>query len=277
MDSYHKKKERLYNTIENLTKKDIIVAFSGGVDSSLLLKLVSEKAKNQKVRVYAVTVQTKLHPVGDLEIAKKVAAETGTIHKILQVDELDEAGISDNPVNRCYLCKKYIFTQLVDYAKTLDITTIVEGTNADDLKVYRPGIQAIRELNVNSPLADSDFTKEDVRKMAKEYKITVADRPSTPCMATRFPYNTKLSYDAMRQIEKGEIYIRELGFYNVRIRLHKDIARIEVDKSDINRLMEQSEVVIHYLKELGFTYITIDLDGFRSGSMDYKLTDNPKD
>ncbi len=271
MNSFEEKVNRLSEKMDQLCREDVAIAFSGGVDSSLVLKLASEKAKIHQTKVYAVTVHTKLHPVGELEVSKAVAKETGAIHKIFEVDELQNAGILNNPENRCYLCKKFIFTQLVNFAAGLKINNILEGTNADDLKVYRPGIKALRELKVNSPLADAGMTKIDIRQLAKEYNITVADRPSAPCMATRFPYNTPISYEKMVPIEKGENYLRELGFYNVRIRIHDDIARIEVDGKDLEKFMQLRVDIIKELKDLGFEYVTLDLEGFRSGSMDYKL------
>ncbi len=271
MHSFEEKVQHLNEHMAQLCSEDVIVAFSGGVDSSLILKLAAEKAKVTGAKVYAVTVHTKLHPVGDLEVAKKVAQETGAIHKIFEVDELQSAGILNNPENRCYLCKKFIFTQLLQLAQELHVNHIVEGTNADDLKVYRPGIQALKELQIISPLAQAGFTKQDIRALAKTYGVTVANRPSAPCMATRFPYNTALSYDKMTQLEKGEEYIRSLGFYNVRIRLHNDVARIEVDAQDMDKLLMERNKIITELKALGFIYITIDMEGFRSGSMDYKL------
>lgn len=271
MNNYQNKKNQLFKSIEKYTKADIIIAFSGGVDSSLLLKIACEAARKAQTKVYAVTVHTKLHPVADVDIARRVAKEAGAIHEIFQVDELQSAGILSNPVNRCYLCKKFIFTQLKDFAQKLNVTTIAEGTNEDDLHVYRPGIQALRELNIISPLADAGLTKAEIRKMAAEYGVTVAKRPSAPCLATRFPYHTKLSYSMMQQVERGEEFIKNLGFYNVRIRVHNDIARIEVDEKDMDRFVGHRIEIIRYLKDLNFDYITVDLQGFRSGSMDDKI------
>jgi len=277
MNSFEERVDKLNQHIASLCKEDVIVAFSGGVDSSLVLKLAVEKAKANNKKVYAVTVHTKLHPVGDVEVSKRVAEETGAIHKIFEVDELSNAGILNNPENRCYLCKKFIFTQLVAFATELGIHSILEGTNADDLNVYRPGIQALKELDIISPLAKAGLTKLDIRFLAKEYGITVANRPSAPCMATRFPYNTALSYEKMEKLEKGENFLRNLGFYNVRIRLHDDIARIEVDDNDMDKFMGLRNTVISKIKALGFNYVTVDLEGFRSGSMDYKIVTNKEE
>lgn len=271
MDQYFLKQHKLMEIMDNYTNQDIIIAFSGGVDSSLLLKIACELASKKNNKVYAVTIHTTLHPMNEVKIAKQMADEAGAIHSIVQVDELQDAGIIGNPVNRCYLCKKYLFTKLREMAKNLQIEIIMDGTNEDDLHVYRPGIQALRELEIISPLAEMGITKADIRKMAEEYGLSVAKRPSAPCLATRFTYGTELTYEKMQSVEKGEEYVKTLGFYNVRIRVHEDIARIEVDSDDIIKLLEHREDIVSYLKNLGYGYVTVDLEGFRSGSMDYKI------
>jgi uncharacterized protein len=270
--TYKEKKKKLLGLIDEYAKQDIAVAFSGGVDSSLLLKIVCEATKKWGTKVYAVTMHTKLHPMKDVEIAKKVAAEVGAEHEILYVDELAQAGIENNPENRCYLCKKFLFTKAKEVAEQKGVTVILDGTNEDDLHQYRPGIQALKELGVCSPIAAAGMTKEEVRKLAKEYEISVSNRPSTPCMATRFPYGDALSYEKMNQLEEGEEYLRGKGFYNVRLRLHGDILRVEVDEESMEKLLSIKKEVTAYFKGLGFLYITLDLEGFRSGSMDIKIT-----
>lgn len=271
--NYNDKKRNLIEIIERISENDVVVAFSGGVDSSLLLKLFSEASKKSGNRVYAVTANTKIHPVKDIEIASRVAAEMGAEHRIVTIDELREAGIENNPVDRCYRCKKSIFNKIIQLANDEGIYTVAEGTNYDDLGMYRPGIRAIRELGIKSPLAEAGFTKEEVRKFAAEYGISVSERPSTPCMATRFPYGVKLDYESIRKVEDGEIWLRENGFYNVRIRVHGNIARIEVDKKDMNLVIDKKDEITEYLKKLGYDYITLDLEGFRSGSMDIHIKD----
>ena len=268
---YDDKKSALLEEISEYTKKDVILAFSGGVDSSLLLKLLCQAALINKTRVYAVTIHTTLHPVYEIAIAKQVAQEAGAIHSVIEVDEMAEAGITDNPMDRCYRCKKYLFTRLKKMAEERLIDTMLEGTNEDDLHVYRPGIRAVQELGIKSPLAEVHMTKAEVRRMAKEYGISVAMRPSTPCLATRFPYGTRLSYENMQKVEQAEDYLRKMGFYNVRLRVHDEIARIEVDAKDMDKLLTNRMEVIAYLKSLGYSYVTLDLEGFRSGSMDIQV------
>lgn len=251
--------------------ENLCVAFSGGVDSSLILKAAVKAAGKGGSRVYAVTFDSRLHPSCDLEIARRVAAELGGIHKVIHVNELEQEAIRMNPVDRCYLCKRHLFMNLKQMAESLGAKTVMDGTNEDDRHVYRPGIRALKELEIVSPLAQLHITKEEVKTMAKAWGISVASRPSMPCMATRLPYNTPIDYDILKQIEKGEGYLRELLGGNVRLRLHGNVVRIEADKTSFGKLLEYGDEIVKRLKELGFIYITMDLEGFRSGSMDVGL------
>lgn len=272
---YEEKKTRLKKQIQIYADEGCIVAFSGGVDSSLLLKLVCEAAGNAARpgagKIYAVTMQTRLHPVCEIEHARKVAEEIGAAHMVISVDELEEAGIRQNPTDRCYRCKKQLFMKILQAASRLEIPNILEGTNEDDLHVYRPGLKALRELGVISPLADAGFTKSDVRRLAEEYGLSVSDRPAVPCLATRFPYGTSLSYEELHKVEQGETYLKSFGLYNVRLRIHDGIARIEVDTEEFPILFKHRKEIISYVKDLGYSYVTLDLEGFRSGSMDINI------
>ena len=241
--TYEEKKEKFYDKMRE---------YSGGVDSSLLL-MAAKKCMEGEKKIYAVTFDTMLHPSCDLETARKVAGEAGVIHEVIYLNELEQAEIRFNPVNRCYLCKKALFQRLKDFAAQKGVSLILEGTNEDDLHVYRPGLQAIRELGILSPLADTGFTKEEVRRLAGELGVSVASRPSTPCLATRLPYGAEI---------KPEI---------VRLRLHGDIARIEIPCEKFPEFLEKREEIVKNLKNMGFSYITLDIQGFRSGSMDENL------
>lgn len=310
---YKKKKNLLLKNIRGLARQGLAVAFSGGVDSSLLLTLCCEAGKDltddaegtgpdpacDQVRkdhtdaaeriserisepdsppaapgtrqgplVYAVTFLTRLHPAADLEIARRVARQTGAEHVVLSADELDEAGIENNPADRCYRCKKLLFQKLSAFAREHGIRLLLDGTNADDLTVYRPGLRALKELGVLSPLADAGFSKEDVRRMASEYGIPVADRPSAPCLATRFPYGTKLDYALLRKVDDAEGRLRDMGFSTVRVRIHRDIARLEIEPSDMPRALALRDEILLCIQKTGVDYVTLDLAGFRSGSMD---------
>lgn len=190
---------------------------------------------------------------------------------ILEIDELEMEEIRSNPVNRCYLCKRNLFRTLMAFAKEKGVEVLAEGTNEDDLHVYRPGIQAVRELGIRSPLAEAGLTKEEVRRLAAACGISAASRPSTPCMATRLPYGARLDYEILKKIEAGEEILRRMIGGNVRLRLHGQVVRIETDPERFSLALEKREEVVRQLKELGFVYITLDLEGFRSGSMDVGL------
>ena len=265
------KTEQLEAIIDELTDQDMALAFSGGVDSSLLLKMAADRAAKKGTKVWAVTFNSRLHPSCDLENARKVAGELGGIHVILEIDELEMEEIRSNPVNRCYLCKRNLFRTLMAFAKEKGVEVLAEGTNEDDLHVYRPGIQAVRELGIRSPLAEAGLTKEEVRRLAAACGISAASRPSTPCMATRLPYGARLDYEILKKIEAGEEILRRMIGGNVRLRLHGQVVRIETDPERFSLALEKREEVVRQLKELGFVYITLDLEGFRSGSMDVGL------
>ena len=261
-------REMLQARMRELVSEDICLAFSGGVDSSLLLKVAADAAAETGKKVYAVTFDSRLHPSCDLRIARQVAGELGGIHQVMEVDELEQEEIRMNPVNRCYLCKRHLFMTLKKLAGEKGVRRILDGTNEDDMHVYRPGIRALKELGIISPLAELHITKEAVKGMASEYGISVASRPSTPCMATRLPYNTRIDYDVLDRIAQGEAYLRDVLPGNVRLRLHGGIARLEVDNEAFARLLDMRADVVRQLKGLGFTYVALDLEGFRSGSMD---------
>lgn len=265
------KKIKLENRMAEYAREDICLAFSGGVDSSLLLKAAADAVSATGRDVYAVTFDSRLHPSCDLEIAERVAGELGGIHEVITVDELEQEEIRSNPINRCYLCKRHLFGSLKAFAQKKRIRFILDGTNEDDLHVYRPGIQALAELEIESPLAKLHITKEEVKELARAYGISVASRPSTPCMATRLPYNTEIRYEILENISAGEAYLRERLGGNVRLRLHGDIARIELDKTSLPKAVAMADDIVVYLKQLGFLYITLDLEGFRSGSMDVHI------
>lgn len=258
----------LRGRMAELTKEDICVAFSGGVDSSLLLKAAVKAAGKNHTKVYAVTMRTRLQPGRDMEIAAQVAGECGAEHVILYLDESREERILENLRERCYYCKSFLFQELKRWAKEHGITVLLEGSNRDDLEVYRPGLRAVKELGVQSPLAELGITKAEVRQMAGALGVSVASRPSAPCMATRLPYGTRLDFQVLDRLAAGEDRMRGLGFDVVRLRLHGDILRLEVASERIADAVALRENITAALRELGFHYITLDMEGFRSGSMD---------
>lgn len=262
------KREHLLKRLQEDAKAPVCLALSGGVDSALLAALIGGCAKKHGTKAYGVTFDTVLHPACDLPAAKKSAKESGLIHKVISINELEFADIRMNPKNRCYLCKKGLFQKLKEFSEEHQIHTVYEGTNQDDLSQYRPGFQAVKELGIQSPLADAGLTKAEIRKWAAELGISAAGRPSSPCMATRLPYGTKLDLLTLRKIEAAEEAVKALGFPVVRVRLHGDVARVEVEKKDIEKAAAQGAAIVRLLKSLDFKYVTLDLEGFRSGSMD---------
>ncbi len=270
-DQIKQKLSELEQYFARMAPEGICLAFSGGVDSSLLLKVAADTASCLGGQVYAVTFDSRLHPSCDLEIARRVAGELGGIHEVILVDELEQEEIRNNPVDRCYLCKRHLFQSLKNFAAARNARIIVEGTNEDDMHVYRPGIRALKELGIDSPLARLHITKAQVKEMAAICGISVASRPSTPCMATRIPYGQRIEYDVLERIAAGEAYLRERLSGNVRLRLHGDVVRLETDETEFLQVVERRREIVEHLKTLGFDYLTLDLEGFRSGSMDIHL------
>lgn len=263
--------QKLWDWMTEHTKSDVAVAFSGGVDSSLLLRMACETAKEQGTKVYAFTMQTAMHPVAEVQTAKSMAEEMGAIHKSVSINVFREAGIENNPKNRCYLCKKCMFTRLIAETSKLGVNCVIDGTNADDRRMYRPGIQALSELHVQSPLMILGITKAEVRQMAAAYGMDVSEKPSAPCLATRFPYDTPLAAEEMQKVDRLEGKLREMGFCNVRCRVHDKLLRIEVDEDALGQLIACRADISEEAKKLGYVYITMDLEGFRSGSQDIRL------
>lgn len=269
-----KRYEQLKNHIATYAKYGICVAFSGGVDSSLILKAACDTVNEWGRPIYAVTFQTKLHPQAEITEAKALAKQIGAKHYVIEVDEFQDPVLTTNPIDRCYRCKKMLFTKLFAFAKEYHCKAILEGSNADDAKMYRPGLQAVQELGAHSPLRELAFHKPEIRAVCNAYGVESCNKPSAPCLATRLPYGAEFDFDLLRRIAKAEEYIKSYGFYNVRVRYHEPIARIEVDIDEVGKIIVHREAITAKLKELGFTYVTIDLEGFRSGSMDTHILSN---
>lgn len=253
-----------------LSYKKVIVAYSGGVDSSFLLKSCSYYLGNDNV--IAVTAVSPTYTQKELRTAKQIAQELGVAHKIISTEEVDNPNFKANPENRCYYCKSELFSRLKSIDRKGDGAFILDGTNADDLKDYRPGRRAKEELGVRSPLAQAGLTKDDIRKLSKEFGLKTWDAPQGACLASRFAYGQEITREDLNRIEKAEDYIRSLGFRMVRVRHYQlpdktRLARIEVDNKDILQLVHCPLSIVHRLKELGYTYVTLDLEGYRAGSM----------
>ena len=262
------KRAKLAIKMNTLAAKDVMVAFSGGVDSALVLKLAVDAAGARGTNVYAVTFDLPMTDDEETRFARESVGAIGGIHQIVKIDMIDAADIRDNPPDRCYRCKRYLFSCLQAMAKDYGITTILDGTNADDLTAYRPGKEALEELGIVSPLALAGLSKAEVRIMAAEMGLAAHDRPSAPCLATRFPYGTRLSPDRLMRAARAEGQLKAMGFHTVRVRVHDGLARLEVPVSDFEKVLAEREAVIETLHNIGYAQITLDLEGFRSGSFD---------
>lgn len=254
-------------SIQNALKKKCraLVAFSGGVDSSVLAALAYRALEE---RALAVTADAPTLAPGELDNAKKVAGEIGIKHIVIFYDELDEPGFAKNPVDRCYYCKKGLIRELKKIAEQNGIDTIIEGTNYSDLKAYRPGHRAVTEEGIYNPYIEFGVTKEEICEMARKLKLSVADKPSMACLSSRFPYGQAITHEALKRVGEAEAYLRKIGFEVVRVRDHGGIARIEIMPDEMLQLLEMRDAVTSKLIYMGFAYVTLDIIGFRSGSMD---------
>jgi uncharacterized protein len=263
------KREQLKKVFEAMGK--VLVAYSGGVDSSLLLKMAMDSLGRENV--LAVTALSPLYPERELATAKKTAEIMGVRHLLIESNELEIEGFSANPPNRCYYCKKELFEKLLDLAGREGIRFIVEGSTLDDEKDHRPGRAAVRELGIRSPLQEALFTKEDVRELSKALDLPTWDKPSFACLASRFPYGEEITPEVLRRVDEAEVFLLKQGFKQVRVRHYQNLARIEILKEEMERLMDPDlrERVVSRLKKIGYTYVTLDLQGFRSGSMNEVL------
>jgi uncharacterized protein len=264
--------EKLAHLATILTEMgSVLVAFSGGVDSTLLLKMAVATLGPE--RVVAFTEDSPLHQAWEMIEAKSLAALLEVRHIIVSADELAMAEFVANPPNRCYLCKRVLYRDCQARAAELGLQQVVDGSTADDLHDYRPGRQALRELGIRSPLCEAGLGKEEIRAASRALGLPTWNKQALACLASRFPYGVEITRERLRQIEACETYLRDLGFTTFRVRYHHEVARIEVAEGDLARMVtpEVRRPLVEFFQQAGFTYVTLDLQGFRSGSMNAML------
>ena len=246
----------------------IAVAFSSGVDSTFLLKVAHEELGD---RAIAVTARSHSFPKREQDEAAAFCAREGIRQVVVDSEELAIPGFRQNPTNRCYLCKKELFTKILEIAQAEGLSAVAEGSNIDDLGDYRPGLQAVRELGIRSPLREAGLTKDDIRALSRRMGLPTWNKPSFACLASRFPYGEELTVERLTRVERAEQYLLDLGFGQVRVRSHGDLARIELCAAEIAKAVEQREKIHAALNEFGFSYVALDLQGYRTGSMNETL------
>ena len=266
--------ERLRAHLRAFAPRGVALAFSGGVDSALLLAVLGSLRDEADFPLLAAHFHSVLHTAVERADAERLAEALGVELAVIEFDPLAIPGVVDNPPDRCYRCKRHLFEGLVELARTRGLATLVDGTNADDALVYRPGRRALRECGVVSPLEALGIGKAQVRAMAAALNLEVASKPSAPCLATRFPYGTRLDAETIGRVAEGERTLRAMlgSDGNLRLRVHGAVARIEIDPARMLAALAQRGRIVEALKSLGFEHVALDLDGFRSGSMDGPAT-----
>ena len=253
-----------------LKYKKIILAYSGGVDSSLLLKTAVNTLGNKNI--ITVTADSPTYTEKELENAKSITKDLGVKHIIVKTSEFNNKDFIANTKSRCYYCKKELFEKLIEIKKKYQCDVIMDGSNYDDLSDFRPGNKAEKEYKILTPLKDAFFTKKDIRDYSKKLGLKTYNYPGIACLASRIPYDEKITKEKIKMINDGENFLSKYGFKNIRLRTSNKTARIEVDKKDIKKIIKKKDEIIKKLKSLGYLYITVDLEGFRSGSMNEILT-----
>jgi uncharacterized protein len=253
----------------------VLVAYSGGVDSTFLVKVAQDVLRD---RIFAVIASSESYPKSETQWAIELAKKLDIPHMVIRTRELDNPDFSNNPPDRCYHCKTELFSRLKEIAAEKGFSFVLDGSNFDDIGDYRPGLQACKELGIRSPLKEVEFRKEEIRVLSKQMGLPTWNKPSLACLASRFPYNSEIDKESLEQVAKAEEYLWSLDFSQVRVRHHDQIARVEIDSEGIQRLLDPNlrARIVENLKKLGYAYVTLDLAGYRTGSMNEPLSEEIK-